>query len=81
MRRMRKNHGSKWEPGRVRRCNGGQVDQDEVLDDYFYVTSALRAFRFGSEGHVITVFSLRCELRQICRCRYECNLIKNLSIY
>ena len=40
MRRERSNHGSKWELDWVRRYNGGQTDQGEVLDDYYHVTSA-----------------------------------------
>ena len=35
----------------MKRCNRGQVDQGEVLDNCCHVTSALRTLRF--EGHVI----------------------------
>ena len=37
----------------MRRCGGSQTNQNEVLDDCCYVTSALKTLR--SEGHVITI--------------------------
>lgn len=41
---MRKSCGSKWELDWVRSHNRGQIDQGEVLDDCYYVNSALDAF-------------------------------------
>ena len=43
MHREKKKRGSKWEPNWIKRCNRSQIDQGEVLDDYYHVTSALIA--------------------------------------
>lgn len=48
---MRSNYDSKWEPNWVRYYSGGQVDQGEVFDDCYYVTSVWKTFRF--KDHVI----------------------------
>ena len=39
----------------MRRCGRGQVDQSEVLDDYYHVISNLWALYSGSKGHIITI--------------------------
>ena len=54
---MRRNHGSKWVPGSIRHCGGGQADQGEVLDDCCHVTSTLGAFGSDSEGYIIIIAS------------------------
>ena len=46
MRRERRNRGSEWELDWVRRYGGGQIDQGEVLDDYYYMISVLGTLRF-----------------------------------
>ena len=55
MRRMRRNHGSKWESSWVSCYGRGQVDQGEVLDDCCYMTFASGAFCSGFEGHIIII--------------------------
>ena len=54
VRRIRRNHGFEWEPGWVRRGDGGQADQGEVLDGCCHMTFASAAFRSGPKGYVIT---------------------------
>lgn len=40
----------------MNRCVGSQTNQDEVLDDYYHISSALGTLRFN--GHVISVWNL-----------------------
>ena len=45
MHRERRNRGSKWELDWGKRYGGGQIGQDEVLDDCCHVTSASGTLR------------------------------------
>ena len=52
---MRRNGGSKLDPNWARSHGRGQIYQDEVLDNYYHVTSALGTLH--SEGYVtISIF-------------------------